>query len=101
MLNAFSFDLTGGEKSVPEQLAALDRYLWEGLENQLWLRSPYKGKFELHYFEQHERAWEWQILRCQTWEEVERVLNWHKVEWHRDGYRKIITEERTLIFRCV
>lgn len=87
-------------ETVAEQLAELDRQLWEGLEEQLWLRSPYKGRFDIHYYEQQGCPWEWMILRCQTWEEVERVLNWHKVEWWRDGYRKIVIEEGVLIFRC-
>jgi hypothetical protein len=100
MLNASSFNLTGGEKNVVEQLADLDQQLWKGLEDQLWLRSPYKGRFDLHCFERQPQPWEWMILRCQTWEEVERVLNWHKVEWHRDGYRKILTQNKMLIFRC-
>lgn len=60
MSKAMFSDLTKGEPSVAEELAELDRKLWE---------------------------------------EVERVLNWHKVDWKRDGYRKIVTEG-TLIFRC-
>ena len=91
--------LTQIEISVAEEIAQLDRQIWEGLEDQLWLRSPYKGQFDIHYFEQQQRPWEWMVLRCQTWEEVGRVLNWHKVEWWREGYRKIITKDGVLIFR--
>jgi|GEM_PF-4950539 len=83
-----------------DRIADLDQQLWDGFEEQLWLRSAYKGEFDVHYFEQQERPWEWLILRCQTWDEVERVLNWHKVQWYRDGYRKIIVKDGMLIFRC-
>lgn len=86
--------------SVAELITNLDRELWRGLEAQLWSRSAYKGQFGVHYFErQEEQAWERLILRCQTWDEVERVLNWHKMEWCRDGDRKIVTKDKILIFR--
>ncbi len=99
MSKAMFSDLTKGEPSVAEELAELDRKLWEGLEEQLWLRCPWQCRFDVHHFGIQQRPWEWLIQRCHTWEEVERVLNWHKVDWKKEGYRKIVTEGM-LIFRC-
>jgi hypothetical protein len=91
--------LTQGELSPEEEIAQLDRKLWEELEGELSLRCPYKCRFGVHYLGIEQRPWEWLIQRCYTWEEVERVLNWHKVDWKREGQGKILTGNK-LIFRC-
>lgn len=99
MSKTSSSDLTGDGETIAEQIAKLDRESWEELEEQLWLRCPLKCRFDVHYYGIEHRPWEWLIKRCHTWEEVERVLNWYKVDWERDGLRKIVLEGM-LIFRC-
>lgn len=82
-----------------EQISRLDQKLWDELEEELSLRCPYRCRFDVHHIGIQQRPWEWLIQRCYTWEEVEQVLNWHKVEWKREGRSRILVGG-VLIFRC-
>lgn len=93
-------DLTQGDADkAGEQIAEMDWELWRGFEEELFQRCSYKSRFDVHYLGNQKQPWEWMIQRCETWDEVERVLDWYKVEWKRDGRSKILTWNK-LIFRC-
>lgn len=81
-----------------ERLRYLERDRWPEFERELWRRRPRRIRFDIHHYGMAEQRWEWQMRHCRTWEEVERVLNHHRVDWRRES-RELLLDGAT-VFRC-
>jgi hypothetical protein len=81
-----------------ERLRYLERDRWPEFERELRLRRPRKFRFDIHHYGLAPQRWEWLVHRCRSWAEVERVLNYNRVDWKRER-GEIVLEDAT-IFRC-
>jgi hypothetical protein len=74
-------DLTGFEEISAEKLAWLERDRWPEFERELRLRRNRKARFILSVWYGERPGWAWLLWQCRKWEEVERVLNRHHVDY--------------------
>lgn len=95
MSNLPTSDLTGFASSglAPETLAHLERDRWPEFERELLGRRPRKTRFLLSAWGGQRPRWAWMIWRCRKWEEVERVLNRHRVEYRWKERRSVLELE--------
>ena len=56
-------------------------------ERELGKRRFLSIRFEFHHFGMSPQPWDWMIGRCRNWSEVERILNWHNVDWQWERKR--------------
>jgi hypothetical protein len=82
----------------PVGLEYLERDRWPEFERELRHRRPRRCRFDIHHYGLAPQRWEWLLHRCRNWDEVERVLNRHRVDWRR-GRGEILLGEAT-IYRC-
>ena len=87
-----------GEPIAPEALAHLERDRWPEFERELWTRRPRKFRFGIHHYGMERQRWEWLLWRCRKWDEVERVLNRHRVGWRRERGELLL--DGATIYRC-
>jgi hypothetical protein len=86
------------ELGEAERLVHLERDRWPEFERELWARRPRRFRFGIHHYGLAPQRWEWALHRCRTWDEVERVLNKHRVEWRRE--RGEILLDGATVHRC-
>jgi hypothetical protein len=60
---------------------------WPEFELELRARRPRRFRYDTCNHDGERRGWAWMIWRCRTWVEVERVLNRHRVDWHRSQHQ--------------
>jgi hypothetical protein len=84
---------------APDRLAYLERDRWPEFERELRLRRLRKIHFDLCQWGGERPRWGWLINRCRKWEEVERVLNRHNVEYRWKHRRAVLELEDAEIFR--
>ena len=94
----FSSSTVPGAELTEEQRQHLERDRWPEFERELYRRRLRKIRFSVYHQTMRKELWEWMICRCRNWNEVERVLNRHKVQWERKG-REIEMDGLT-VFRC-
>ena len=94
-----AFDTPTTENLNSACIAHLDRDRWPEFERELRMRRLRKVSFDCHHYVAESQPWEWQVCRCRSWAELEKVLNWQRVGWERKGGR--IEMEGMSIFRCV
>lgn len=77
MSNLLTSGLTGSlqDELAPEALAHLERDRWR----ELRLRRNRKARFILSMWYGERPCWAWSLWQCRKWEEVEKVLNKHRV----------------------
>jgi hypothetical protein len=92
-------DLTGFEEIPPGQLAHLERDRWPEFERELRLRRLRKIHFDLCTWRGERPRWDWLINRCRKWEEIERVLNRHNVDYRWKHRREVLELEDAEIYR--
>jgi hypothetical protein len=98
MSNERTSDLTPFWPDATGSLEHLERDRWPEFERELRLRRPRLIRFDAHHYGAERQSWEWQVGRCRTWAEVERVLNRHRVAWkHKHGE---IHMDGATIYRC-
>lgn len=93
-------DLTAFEETPPEQLAWLERDRWPEFERELRQRRSRKARFVLSVWGGERPLWAWLIWQCRKWEEVERVLNRHQVDYRWKHRRAVLELDGASIFRC-
>lgn len=79
-------------------LAHLERDRWPEFERLLQTRRPRRCRFDLHHYGLAPQRWEWLVQRCRSWNEVERVLNRHRIHWRRQRGELLL--EGATIYRC-
>ena len=87
-----------GEPIAPETLAHLERDRWPEFERELRARRWRVVRFDVHHYGAARQPWEWLLWRCRKWDEVERVLNRHRVDWQRE--RGALLIDGATIYRC-
>jgi len=80
-------------------LAYLERDRWPEFERELRLRRAGKIRFELCTWRAERPRWAWMICRCRKWEEVERVLNRHHVDYRWKHRRAVMEFEDAEVYR--
>jgi len=91
--------LTGFEEITPEQMAHLERDRWPEFERELKLRRLRKIHFDLCTWRAERPRWGWLICRCRKWDEIERVLNRHNVDYRWKHRREVMELEDAEIYR--
>lgn len=83
MSNFLTSDLTGilQDELAPEALAHLERDRWPEFERELRLRRNRKARFILSMWYGQRPGWACLLWQCRKWEEVEKVLNKHRVSY--------------------
>ena len=99
MSNLETSDLTGFEEITPARLAHLERDRWPEFERELRLRRNRKAHFALSVWHGERPQWAWLIWACRKWEEVEKVLNRHNVEYRWKHRRAVLELDGAEIFR--
>lgn len=84
---------------APEALAHLERDRWPEFERELRLRRPRRIRFDLCTWYGERPRWGWLIPRCRKWDEIERVLNRHRVDYHWKHRRAVIAFEDSEVYR--
>jgi hypothetical protein len=92
--------LTPLEEITPERLAHLERDRWPEFERELRVRRNRKARFILSVSYGERPAWAWLIWQCRKWEEIEKVLNRHNVEYRWKDRRSVLELDGAEIFRC-
>ena len=75
---------------APETLAHLERDRWPEFERELRGRRNRKARFVLSMWCGERPLWAWLVWQCRKWEEVERVLNRHRVDYRWKQRRQVI-----------
>jgi hypothetical protein len=91
--------LTGFEEITPERLTHLERDRWPEFERELRVRRNRKAHFILSVWYGERPRWAWLIWQCRKWDEVERVLNRHNVDYRWKHQRAVLELEDAEIFR--
>jgi len=66
---------------APDALAHLERDRWPEFERELRKRRNRKARFILSMWYGERPCWAWMLWQCRKWEEVEKVLNKHRVDY--------------------
>ena len=74
-------DLTMLAEISPEHLAYLERDRWPEFERELRFRRNRKTHFLYRQRYGERPGWSWMISQCRKWEEIEKVLNKHNVDY--------------------
>ena len=90
MFGTMKTDLTGFEESTPERLAYLERDRWPEFERELRKRHNRKRGFLLRQHYGKLPYWTWMIWQCRKWEEIEKVLNRHNVDYRWKEGRRVV-----------
>ena len=91
--------LTGFEEVSPERLAYLERDRWPEFERELRLRRNRKSRFILSVSYGERPGWAWMIWQCRKWEEIEKVLNRHNVDYQWKERRTVLELSDAEIYR--
>ena len=92
--------MTGFKENAAEKLAYLERDRWPEFERELRQRRNRKAHFILTVWEGERPRWAWLIWQCRKWEEVERVLNRHHVDYRWKDRRAVLELGGAEIFRA-
>jgi hypothetical protein len=82
-----------------ERLRYLERDRWPEFEAELRTRRPRKIHFDLCTWREERPRWAWMVGRCRKWEEIERLLNRHHVDYRWKERRAVIEIEGAEIYR--
>lgn len=101
MSNLHTSGLTGFSEHglAPETLAHLERDRWPEFERELRLRRNRKTHFDLWQFYGDRPRWVYLLWQCRKWEEVERVLNRHNVDYRWKQRRAVMELADAEIYR--
>ena len=91
--------LTGFCEVTPEQMSNLERDRWPEFARELMVRRLRKIHFDFCQWIGEQPCWGWMISRCRKWEEVERVLNKHNVEYRWKDRRSVLELDDAQIVR--
>ena len=94
-----AFDTTTTENLNPERLAYLERDRWPEFERELRKRHNRKAHFLLRQHDGERPGWAWMIWQCRKWEEIEKVLNRHNVEYQWKERRTALELSDAEIYR--
>ena len=95
-----AFDTTTTETLSADRLAYLERDRWPEFERELMKRRTRKTRFLLKQHYGARPFWAWMIWRCRKWEEIQKVLNRHKVDYRWKERRTVLELEGGQIDRC-
>ena len=91
--------LTVLENENTDRLAYLERDRWPEFERELRRRHNRKTHFLLRPHDGERPGWAWMIWQCRKWEEIEKVLNRHNVDYRWKERRTVLEWNDAEIYR--
>jgi len=84
---------------APETLTYLERDRWPEFEQELRRRHNRKTRFLLRQHYGERPFWAWMIWQCRKWEEIEKVLNRHNIDYRWKERRWVLELDSGEIYR--
>ena len=91
--------LTPFEEITPDRLAYLERDRWPEFERELMKRRNRKTHFLLRQIYGARPYWAWMVGQCRKWEEIEKVLNKHNIDYRWKERRWVLESDSAEIYR--